>query len=45
MSNIFEMSFINILFNYINYFKIYISATKIKVKKVNILQKIKLIII
>ncbi len=37
MSNIFGILFINILFNYIDYFKKYRSATKIRVRKVNIL--------
>jgi hypothetical protein len=37
MSNIFRILFINILFNYINYFEKYRSATKIRVRKVNIL--------
>jgi hypothetical protein len=39
MSNIFGILFINILFNYINYFEKYRSAIKIRVRKVNILYK------
>jgi hypothetical protein len=35
MSNIFGTPFINILFNYINYFEKYRSSTKIRVIKVN----------
>jgi len=42
MSNIFGILFINILFNYINYFEKYRSATKIRVRKVNILYKYKI---